>query len=205
VVLGDYDRDGDINVIFVSEDTPNNEYYLNDGTGRFSASSNVLPQNLQSNAGAAGDIDRDGDLDVLLASGNGPERVLLNQGNGVFVDATSTWMPNIVDVTQDVELADIDADGDLDLLVANEPQAGGRNRLYINLGDRFVDESQARIPLRVRREEAREVAYGDIDADGDLDVVVVRDKHCMRKDACSAMAHQWLRVKSRALTNSIAS
>lgn len=169
IALADFDRDGDLDVVFCSEDTFANEYYLNDGQGRFSAAPGALPSNLQSNAVIAGDLDRDGDVDLVLSSNTTPEKVLLNDGAGRFADATAAWMPAVVDVTQDLKLVDVDGDADLDLVAGNEPP--GRNRLYLNDGTRFLDESAARLPLRARREETRKVAFGDIDGDGDADLV----------------------------------
>jgi hypothetical protein len=171
VVAADFDRDGDLDVVFVSEDTPNAEYYRNDGSGRFADAPCALPAQLESNGAASGDLDRDGDLDLVVASNRLPERVLLNDGDGCFRDASAAWMPAVVDVTQDVLLADLDGDGDLDLVTGNEPAAGGRNRLYLNAGGRFEDATATRLPAARQREETRKVAGGDIDGDGDLDLV----------------------------------
>ncbi len=170
-VLGDFDGDGDLDVVFPSEDTALNEYLWNDGAGQFSAAPHALPGNTTSNAGAAGDIDGDGDLDLILSRNDAPELVLLNDGRGRFTDASGDWMPANIDVTQDLVLADLDADGDLDLVAGNEPRDGGRNRLYQNQGKRFVDISDESLPSPAAPEETRKIALGDADGDGDLDLV----------------------------------
>jgi uncharacterized protein len=174
-ILGDFDGDGDLDVVFPSEDTANNEFYLNDGRGRFSASPHALPTKTESNAAVAGDIDNDGDLDLILSRNAARELVLRNDGKGRFEDVSAAWMPDVIDVTQDLKLVDVDGDSDLDLIAGNEPGEGatpsGRNRLYINSGKGFVDESQKRLPAATMREETRKVAVGDIDGDGDRDVL----------------------------------
>jgi alpha-beta hydrolase superfamily lysophospholipase len=170
-VLADFDGDGDLDVVFPSEDTANNEYYLNDGKGRFAASPHALPMKTESNAGVAGDIDGDGDSDLILSRNGARELVLLNDGKGRFEDASAAWMPDVVDITQDLKLVDVDGDGDLDLLAGNEPTNDARNRLYINAGGRFVDESATRLPASTTREETRKLAVGDIDGDGDADLL----------------------------------
>ncbi len=170
-VLADFDGDGDLDVVFPSEDTANNEYFLNDGRGVFAASPHPLPSKTESNAGIAGDIDGDGDIDLILSRNASRELVLRNDGKGRFEDVSATWMPDVVDVTQDLKLVDIDRDGDLDLIAGNEPANGGRNRLYINTGKAFVDETDARLPAPSAPEETRKVAFGDVDGDGDADVV----------------------------------
>ena len=92
----------------------------------------------------------------------------MNDGSGQFADETADRLPSSDDVTQDLELGDVDGDGDLDLLVGNEDD----NKLYINDGTgRFADESSDRIPLRDAPEETREGDFGDVDGDGDLDIL----------------------------------
>jgi hypothetical protein len=165
--VADFDRDGDLDIIVVSEDDRTNELYLNDGNGVFSDAGTRIPVTGTSNAVAVADINGDGADDVLIGN-NGQNVALVNDGTGRFIDESSTRLPSINDVTQDLELGDADGDGDLDLLVGNEDQ----NRLLINDGTgRFADETEERLPSRPEPEETREADFGDVDGDGDLDVL----------------------------------
>ncbi|MEM9665028.1 MAG: VCBS repeat-containing protein [Bacteroidota bacterium] len=165
IALGDFDRDGDVDVVFVSEDNPTNEYYLNDGAGAFTPAPSGFPVGGESNAVIAHDFDADGDLDLLVGN-NGQDELLLNNGAGVFEVMTETHLPPRDDVTQDVEAGDIDGDGDLDLIIANEDANG----LLLNDGTgRFTDVSD-RLPARANEEVTREADFGDVDGDGDLDL-----------------------------------
>ena len=164
--VADLDGDGNLDIVVVSEDDRANEMYLNSGNGRFSDAGDRWPVEGVSNAVAVGDVDRDGDVDIVVGN-NGQNALLTNSGAGRFSDRTATNLPAIEDVTQDLELGDADGDGDLDLLVGNED----RNRLLINDGRGvFVDESATRLPVS-GHEETREADFGDVDEDGDLDIV----------------------------------
>ena len=161
----DFDHDGDIDLIIVSEDDRINEYYRNDGTGWFRDHPAGLPIDEVSNAIAFGDIDRDLDIDLVIGN-NGQNVLLLNTGIGQFVEAAPTALPLVNDDTQDVEFGDIDGDGDLDLVVANEED----NRLLFNNGlGMFTEAPPGALPL-VGPEETRDVDLADIDLDGDLDI-----------------------------------
>ncbi|MCB0203175.1 MAG: VCBS repeat-containing protein, partial [Anaerolineae bacterium] len=84
-------------------------------------SSMQLPRVAQTVSGVAlGDLDGDGDLDVLLATGGTVSPPLLydNDGTGVFRDLTATRIaPGTVGAAHRFLLADLDGDGDLDVLV----------------------------------------------------------------------------------------
>ncbi|MBK8285233.1 MAG: VCBS repeat-containing protein [Ahniella sp.] len=169
IALGDYDKDGDLDVVFVSEDSSGNQYFRNNGSGVFTAAVGALPGNTTSNAVQAGDLDRDGDLDLVISRNSARELVLLNAG-GAFTDASTTWMPDVIDTTQDLKLVDIDGDLDLDLVAGNEAVGGGRNRLYANQGNRFTDVSTAQLPSAGFAENTRKVSVADVDRDGDPDL-----------------------------------
>lgn len=167
IATADFDNDGDIDIVIVSEDDQVNEYYLNRGNGFFDDASNRLPVTDTTNAVVAADLTGDGFPDLVLGN-NGQNRFLRNDGSGGFVNETRHRMPALKDTTQDLELGDIDGDGDLDLLVANED----RNRVLLNDGEgRFSDETVTRLPLSEFAEESREGDFGDVDGDGDLDIV----------------------------------
>lgn len=164
----DFDGDGDLDIVIVSEDDVKNEYYLNRGDGRFTAEPERFPVDGVSNGLVVGDIDGDGDDDLIIAN-NGQNVVLVSDGRGGLVDDTAARLPARDDISQDVELGDIDGDGDLDLLVGNEDD----NRLLINDGEgRFRDADPGALPLRDSPEETRDVHFGDIDGDGDLDIFI---------------------------------
>lgn len=70
---------------------------------------------------AVGDVDGDDDLDIVAAADSSPLRLRLNDGGGRFTDAPTGRLvsPPGIDYHA-VDLADIDGDGDLDVLAANE-------------------------------------------------------------------------------------
>ena len=162
----DVDADGDMDLVFASEDSAQNELYLNDGEAGFSDASDRLPLEGRSNALATLDVNGDGAPDLLIGN-YGAEGVMLNDGRGNFSDGTEAYWPVSGGDTQDIELADVDGDGDQDVLVANE----GQNHLYLNEGGRLLDATAERLPQR--DDESREYRAFDADGDGDLDLVVV--------------------------------
>lgn len=167
VAIADFDQDGDPDIIVVSEDDQVNEYYLNDGKGIFSDVGDRLKFKGTSNCVVSYDFNKDGFPDLLIGN-NGQNYLMINDGKGSFNDESITRLGGMEDVTQDIALGDLDNDGDIDLVIGNE----GKNRVLLNNGKGiFKDESTDRIPFRVEPEETREVDLGDIDEDGDLDIV----------------------------------
>jgi hypothetical protein len=123
---------------------------------------------------ALGDVDGDADLDAWfgcgLSGGNGASAVdvlYLNDGEGKFTDSGQRL--NTVS-TGDVQLGDLDGDGDLDAYLANGNWNGGDfpDRVWMNDGTgKFTDSGQ-----RLGRSNGRSMGLGDLDGDGDLDAVV---------------------------------
>ncbi len=164
--IADFDGDGDLDIIFVSEDDQTNEFYLNDGNGFFTDFISRIPVTGTSNAVLAVDVNKDTIPDIIIGN-DGQNIILINDGNAFFTNETALRLPANLNVTQDLEWGDIDGDGDNDLLEGNE----NGNRVLINNGSGFfTDETIARLPLPVSGEETREVDLGDIDNDGDLDI-----------------------------------
>ena len=133
---------------------------------------------IETGAGVAiADYDGDGEADVYLLATEGPNKLFRGLGNFKFEDVTDTAG---VDGTVDgkpawgagASFADVDNDGDLDLLVCN---MGSRDLLYINQGDgTFSEEAKLR---GVTDADASKIgSFCDFDLDGDLDLYVLTYK-----------------------------
>jgi len=151
-----------------------------------------------------GDIDGDGDLDAVFADGGDSglyqNRVWINQGfaqggvTGFFADDTATRFPAVLDPSRDIELVDLDSDGDLDIQIANNSQLFSRtSRWWVNQGGIqggsagfYVDDSAARWvglgapPSSLPASQllpsgfldySSDADFADLDNDGDLDLV----------------------------------
>ncbi|HEX9893124.1 MAG TPA: VCBS repeat-containing protein, partial [Gemmatimonadales bacterium] len=118
---------------------------------------------------ALGDVDQDGLVDVYLCRTDGPNALYRNRGDWRFEDITTAAGVAARDrYSTGATLADIDGDGDLDLLVL---ALGGPNAWFINDGTGRFTEQQ--LPDRAGSTTA---ALADVDRDGDLDVFIANYK-----------------------------
>jgi len=178
IVLGDLDGDGDLDLVSCNAEV--NRIYLNDGTGKFSdATARRLPEHNDQTFGAAlGDADGDGSLDLVVANYLDPDRMYLNDGTGVFRDVTATHLPTgFFSRVTAFAFGDADGDGDLDLVASRlGVYTGAPARLYLNDGTgRFTDVTPHRMPSVIS--SANDVAFGDVDGDGDGDIVLAEDDY----------------------------
>jgi hypothetical protein len=95
---------------------------------------------------AVGDVDGDGDLDVYVANDLDPNFLLLNQGDGTFVDGglfagVATSEVGAAEAGMGVAMADYDNDGDLDIAVTNFQYE--TYSLYRNDGDAMFTDVTA--------------------------------------------------------------
>ena len=167
IAVADFDGNGTKDIIFVSEDDFEHEFYLNNGSGNFTVAPYTLPSTSCSSV-IASDFNGDGHQDILL--GNiGQNMILINNGNGSwFNNETTQRLPSIAETTRDLKLEDVNGDGHLDIIEGNE----GNIRLLINNGAGFfTDQTTNRLP-NLPTMEVNKTVLGDIDGDGDLDIFV---------------------------------
>ncbi|MEM1000895.1 MAG: FG-GAP-like repeat-containing protein, partial [Bacteroidota bacterium] len=159
--LKDLDGDQDLDIFFVPRQSGSqNCIWYNDGNANFTSAGNINSLG-QSDEIALGDLNQDGLYDAVIAFDNSLYLWMQDSTggfpyNGQQVDSRAT---------AGIDLADLDGDGDLDLLAA-APDPGDTSRVWINDGNgNFTLGNTAWGP-----DESFGVTAGDLDNDGDLDI-----------------------------------
>jgi hypothetical protein len=174
---GDLDGDGDADLVFAGDQI---EVYLNDGAGVFTLGGTFEGgyDNI-ARAVRLGDVDGDGDLDLVEGVGGYPfgfltteVRVHLNDGAAGFTPGpvlASRAPTNYFDASQFVTVADLDADGDLDVVVCWYDT--GDVEIYDNDGaGGFVLSATAAYDW------PKSSVAADVDGDGDQDLVIAQSE-----------------------------
>ena len=159
VDLADLDGDGDLDA-FLTDRDGGEQVWLNNGIGEFTRTNQSLGSSFSVYAELA-DIDNDGDIDSVVAAG-GTIDVWLNDGFANFIEGPSIAVAD----AQDIALADMNADGAVDIFVAQV--ADNPDLLFLNSGSgAFFDSGQS-----LGNGSSRGVEAADIDNDGDNDIIV---------------------------------
>lgn len=184
----DYDNDGDLDV-FAANRNGDLNILRNDGFGNFTA---ITPSSIGiSHWGRDGisldDLDNDGDRDLLLTgpllTGEPDGHLYMNNGNGTF-----TFRQNFLGIGGYTgAFADLDHDGDLDLVFA------GNSTSYLNdgLGNFSTGPS---IPV-TGINDSRGLGFADIDNDGDMDFAIgaKRSRNWLVRNNLNG--GNWLKIK----------
>jgi hypothetical protein len=171
--VADLDGDGDLDAVCVSPVVEGARCFVNDGRGAFTRSEQLLGE-VGTRAFALGDLDSDGDIDLVLTQWFGagktvPNQILLNDGTGYFEHSASLGSDG-----GDIELGDLDGDGDLDAVFSHLTPYGPFSAPY-NPSQIYLNDQQAHFSLSAQ--SMGDPAFnwfelGDLDRDGDLDALV---------------------------------
>ena len=125
------------------------------------------------------DINKDGFPDIIVGTTYQTQSQLyMGSENGQFKNVTNTQLPQIKASIGDLELGDVDDDGDLDMVLSdwgvgsNMNNNGGRTMLWLNDGNGyFTDATNAQMP-EVLIQFSWDLEFFDFDNDFDLDMAI---------------------------------
>jgi hypothetical protein len=220
VVAGDFSGDGWLDIYVANDATPN-QLWVNQRNGTFldegllsGAAVNAGGHPEASMGIGAGDFDADGDEDLFVTNDVGETFVLyVSDGQGLFVDArvrTGIAAPTAAYTGFGTDWFDYDNDGWLDLFITNGavsivPKQRGQprpyrmnNQLFRHTGKGRLEEVPAAVagPDFSDLEIGRGAAFGDLDNDGDVDIVVNNNGGRAKLLLNQARSgHRWLQVR----------
>ena len=187
VIPVDLNRDGKIDFVsLLAQEYETVVAYINKGTGDFSFEQKVIYAAPHPNWGSSGiqlvDLDKDGDLDVLLTHGDTFDdgivkpyhgiQWLENTGGYPFVEHTLAQMPGV----HRAEAADVDGDGDLDIVACALLAAGSDVDEKTLPALIWLEQTKpgtfARHTIEMGTPRHATLDVADIDGDGDMDIVV---------------------------------
>jgi enediyne biosynthesis protein E4 len=205
VATADFNGDGWID-IYVANDGEPNQLWINRHDGTFTNTALLAGVALgadgepKASMGVdAGDFDQDGDEDLFVTElGSQGHDLFVNDGSGIFAEQAARAgirVPSLPYTGFGMAWVDVDNDGWLDILTVNgavrhTAEALTRHetfslqqpkQLFRNLGSgRFADVTSQAGDVFKNAEVSRGAAFGDIDNDGDTDVVIANDNGPLR-------------------------
>lgn len=185
IVSADFDGDGDLDLVTANNSSDDLTVLLNDGSGDFTVTSQfeaALPEKL-----APADFDNDGDVDLAVIvydttesgtpQGKFGVQIFSNDGNGEFMLGAfvPTDTPEFTAVA-DFTVADFDGDNDMDIIAGS----GNGDTIYsVMMNDGNGDFQATEFSILSADPENSpafdRITSGDIDNDGDVDVVATID------------------------------
>ena len=218
VVTEDFDGDGDLD-IYVANDMTDNLLWINDGRGHFENTALLAgvavngDGNVEASMGVdAEDFDADCDVDLFMTHLAVQTNTLyVNDGNGWFTDrsnATGIAPASMPFTGFGGGWFDADNDGDFDVFSANGAvtaipgQSPGPldlplrqvNQLWLNDGGGRYAEAPGGAAMRLE-EVSRGAAFGDLDNDGDLDIVVTNNRGAPRLYRNNTAGAAWIGIE----------
>lgn len=170
IEVGDFDNDGD-NDVFVLFSSKLVLYNNIDGFGNFSTESIIDDNYNYARSITLGDINGDGFLDVSVTLYNEAKIVWYENNSGVGTFSNEKIISNIVEEATDIQLADFDNDGDLDIISIISPSDStnpNANAWFENLDGL----GNFGAPIYLADIDAERVIVSDLDQDNDIDILV---------------------------------
>lgn len=135
--MADLDFDGDLDIYGLNWDAGGFNFddltLRNNGNGVYSILQTLSSSGDDDNEGDFFDYNGDGDIDLFVGNFSGRSKLYANTGSGTlnFVSSSTSGMSSISNfVALDVEIADVDKDGDYDIFQSND--SGSRNQFFEN-------------------------------------------------------------------------
>jgi len=170
ILAADLNNDGNIDIIADEGITSGLiVWYSNNGDSTFSARQTIAVDGNENSFSDVfiADLNNDTNLDIVVTGASGLFWTP-NNGNGSF--GVSTMLPSNGSNIAAIHVADLDGNGSLDILVASDIAASsGRLDIYKNNNGAFTEPEL--IPAGVPLFFTRDITAGDLDNDGDLDIV----------------------------------
>ncbi|MDA9774397.1 T9SS type A sorting domain-containing protein [Saprospiraceae bacterium] len=180
VKFADFDGDGDQDIFMLginsSWTAAITELFKNDGNGNFEIVDDSPIIKVYQGASDFSDIDNDGDLDLVVTGVLGSNfesstNLYLNDGNGNYSIEDNNPFVDVQIST--ANFADIDNDGDEDLLLSGQNNSGFNTKLYENDGDGNFNLNASSPIVEVIFGAC---SFADVDLDNDLDLLIVGRK-----------------------------
>jgi len=166
-VWGDYDNDGDLDILLTGGPGYNTKIYRNNGNNTFTEQTSILITGLTQSSVAWGDYDNDYDLDFLLSGWNGDtgvSKIYKNNGSNTFTEQTEISLPGVYNSS--VAWSDFDKDGDLDCILAGYDQNGeSHTKIYWNVNLEFIEAG-------INLKGGQELAIADYNKDNYPDILI---------------------------------
>ena len=164
-LFGDFDHDGDLDMMFLNDGM--NAFLRNNSDGTFTDNSdklNIKLKDLNSIDGDISDFDNDGDLDMVIINSNGSINLLSNQRHGKFLDKGENISLDSSLIF--IQSEDLDNDGFFDFII----QEKNKIKIFKNLGN-WNFTNFYNLPFESDRKNTDIISIYDFNNDAKLEIL----------------------------------